>query len=193
MPPASVVSTAGCIEPCIVVQYTGTPATGSPSRVTRARKSWPSGVPATPTCWSLLPSGAFSITRSPAAGAWRSPPPHAPSPASAPASAAASAAVGTMVLASTTEPRFELFPIAAAHPEPLAGAEHHHPVAREPRLDLRHPIEVDQRGPMDPREARGIQPALERGERLPQHVHGLARVQPHVVAGRLDPVDLGRR
>src|SRR3546814_6675419 len=58
------------------------------------------------------------------------------------------------------------------------------------RLDLAHPVEVDDGAAVDPREALAVELLRDPGHRLAQRVDAIADMQVDVVSGSLDPVDL---
>src|SRR5688500_4994753 len=87
----------------------------------------------------------------------------------------------------------ELLPVTPAQPQLGAAPQHHVAVTREPGLDLRHPVEIDDDGAVDPPESRRVQLRLERGQWLANEMGGATRVDPDVVPGGLQVVDLVHR
>src|SRR5262252_4606420 len=60
----------------------------------------------------------------------------------------------------------------------------------EERLQLLHPVDVDDRGPVNAHEAARIQTGFEKVHSLPKQMRAAAHVELHVIVVRFDPIDL---
>jgi hypothetical protein len=87
---------------------------------------------------------------------------------------------------------FDPVAIGAAQGQLSSVPQAHRVVPVKQRLQFADRIEVDQRRPADAQETVGREIGLQRGERVAEQVGFAPDVELHVVALRLDPVDLGR-
>src|SRR5262245_41783549 len=91
-----------------------------------------------------------------------------------------------------TDAVLQALAVAAAEGEPGAVLEEHDVFAVEPRLQLADLLDVDDVAAVNADERLRRELSLDRVHRLANQVRVVADVQLDVVAGRFDPVDLGR-
>src|SRR5689334_12106719 len=96
----------------------------------------------------------------------------------------------TTSLETFAESLLELLAVAPAQCKPGSVLQHHHIFAVEPRLHFLDAVGVDDARTMDADETLGIQARFHVVHRLAEEMGFFAEVEPHVIAGGLDPIDL---